>query len=278
MDIVLFGTIKDTGRKTNSNILKIIRELEKIGIVNTYVVESDSRDKTPIYLERLSKSKKNFNYASLGNLSTKIPSRIERLRFCRNEYVKYFQRIYAEKYPDIVIVADFDGINNKLKSSQIKESVEMPIDWDILCANQKFAYYDILSLRHKYWSPNNFYDDFLWRKQFGNTRRSYEVSLYSKMLKIQTNKSPFEVDSAFGGFAIYKPWIFAKHTYDRFVDKSENEHVSLNLRVKRDGGKIFIVPSLVNNHFNEHNLRKVWIIRMWHFSKKLINLSSRKVY
>jgi hypothetical protein len=147
MNIIIVGLARNLEKRITKNVANLIKAFEKFGEVTFYVVESDSQDSTLYKLEELTKNFPRFHYKSLGNLELSFPNRIERLQYCRNNYVSYIRQIAAQH--DFVCVADLDGINNQLSWSSVGSSFSSNVDWDMCSANQKFGYFDLYALRKK---------------------------------------------------------------------------------------------------------------------------------
>jgi hypothetical protein len=250
--------------------------LSNLNLIKIILVESDSNDNTYAILQDLQKSIRELQVISVGDLRFRIPNRIERIRICRQEYLLEVRKLMVQTKVDLIVVADLDGMNLKLNSKAIS-SCFIRDDWDVVTANQKFGYYDLLALRHSSWCPEDVME-MLRKKQedlrlnLSNSRRLLNriririkfdnvrnEIIYSKMIRIQSGSPWIEVDSAFGGLAIYKSWIFNRVQYEPAV--VESEHVSFNRQIRELGGRIFINPSLINNHFNTYNVNRFLLIR-----------------
>ena len=74
------------------------------------------------------------------------------------------------------------------------------------------------------------------------------------MFNINTNLDWIEVDSAFGGFVIFKKNILKNCLYvGTYPDGSPIcEHVPFNKQIRNNGGRIFINPQLINAKSTEH--------------------------
>ena len=160
---------------------------------------------------------------------------------------------------EYIIVADLDGVNSKLKSIDVTIAMKLNIDWDALMANQSAPYYDLYALRHDQLMPRNFLIDI--ENAVGRSSHLRKELIWKRMIRIDPNKEPILVKSAFGGLAIYKKWIFERFDYGDSKISNECEHVYLNLKACESGAKLFIVPSLINSGWNEHNLSKYFITR-----------------
>jgi hypothetical protein len=228
--ILVVGTVRNVEKSITTEITKCLNALSKFKTINFYLVESDSDDNTLKKLEELKENLTNFSFVSLGFLDEKISDRLDRIRFCRNSYVKYIRTLNKEKTPDYVFVVDLDGMNSALNSQSVL-SCFVRNDWDVVVSNQTFGYYDILALRHTKWQKND------WTKEYEQERKkvkgpnskfwlqrvryNFEIDkvkhrvLYSKMIRIDKETPWIEIQSGFGGAAIYKTEVFKKYDYSR---------------------------------------------------------------
>jgi hypothetical protein len=173
----------------------------------------------------------------------------------RNVYLNELRNNPEYSKCNYVIVADFNNLNNLINSSAI-ESCFTRDDWDVCCANQDGPYYDIWALRHPLWSPNDCWQelDFL-RKYIKFPERALYAALQSRMIKIPKDSEWIEVESAFGGLAIYKREAMNESNYSAFDDsgKITCEHVPFNLGLRLKNKRILINPALINTKYTDHN-------------------------
>jgi len=107
-------------------------------------------------------------------------------------------------------------------------------------ANQKGPYYEIWALRHKDWYAEDCWAQYKFLNKYRcNSKENFNSSIYSKMITIPYDSQWIEVDSAFGGFAIYKKFTFL---YCEYIGVSEDgeefcEHTHFNKRLKLIGAK-----------------------------------------
>lgn len=287
---LLVGTVSNVETKISGDLRKILNSLKKIGSVDTFLVESDSNDRTINVLNELKIAYKSFEYESMGNLRQKIPNRIERIRFCRNRYVEYIRKNYKSKSWEFIVVADLDGMNSAINSRKIEGSIKNSLKWDACFSNQTFGYYDLYALRCKGWLELDCYEILAhlkeanpylkkWKSTFVEFLSSFMHfdklrvrAIYSNMRILRGNF--IQVESAFGGFAIYKPEVFLNFDYT-LINKSAKghcEHLDLHARCIGVGLNLMIDPKLTNCHWNEYNVNKFKIVRfMKEFKKYLIN-------
>jgi len=252
---LVVGTVRNAQKNVIPDIQRIMSALEGIYPTLGFVVESDSSDETLEKLSKYAEKEERFSFISLGNLEPDLPDRIERLRYCRNEYVKAIRSDARYRDCDLIVVADLDGINTKIKASTFMTALQTDISWDILTANQTAPYYDILALRHPIWSPNSWLLEYNWLKPVIGKHQALRHALSDRMIRIPTSTPPIEVDSAFGGLGLYRRWIFEEFDYSRDIPESnfEIDHVTIHRKAKNSGARIFIHPELVNASWTSHS-------------------------
>jgi len=256
INIIVAGVVRDCAKtlERDFNNLSAI-----IGSKNVFfiLIESDSKDRTVEILEKLSKSNKNIIYESLGTLEYNIPSRLERLAYCRNMYL---DKIHNDTFANFeyVLVADFDGVNKKFTKKSLHSCWDRT-NWSVCTANQAGPYYDIFALRKDKWVDK---DCFLNYQELITQGRSHSYAFYksivSKMFKSRDSEW-IQVESAFGGVAIYRKKELLSSTYSAFDEygRKQCEHVSLNRKIVKLGGKIFINPKMINSGITSNAIRAV---------------------
>jgi hypothetical protein len=108
-------------------------------------------------------------------------------------------------------------------------------------------YYDIWALRHPQIMPSDFKDlNGLFPIMLGDENIYKLTYLPIRELNFKSIKGLLEVDSAFGGFAIYKSNIFYEGVYGgKELGKEICEHVLFNKSLKKLGAKLFINPKFI---------------------------------
>lgn len=277
--VLLVGTVSNVSKNFSKDFRNVYSQLASIFQVDTFLVESDSTDNTTEILNEFAGEFEGFSYESLGQLRKNIPERIERIRYCRNRYIMHIRAGLETNTWKYIIVADLDGMNRKLDTKGILSCFERD-DWDVCLSNQLGGYYDIFALRDPVWQSENFYVELNRQRELGVGFPSWiqflpsKIGLffqddfrkrnliYSKMRKIHPSSPWIEVDSGFGGFAIYKPQIFIQYDYSTNVASSQDsEHVDLHLKARLDGNRIFINPRLINSVWNTYNINRLFLIR-----------------
>ena len=160
MKVLVVGTVSNVGHVINREVQKVLRAVEPHAQVEFYLVESDSTDSTVKELTRIRTDNKRFEFVSLGNLSQDIVNRVERIRFCRNNYIHFIRSSHQECGWDFIIVADLDGMNRKLSCRGVGTSFSSTLEWSGCFANQKKGYYDLYALRCKNWVSENIFSEY----------------------------------------------------------------------------------------------------------------------
>ena len=285
--ILLVGTVSNVAKTIEKELKVVLKALSVFNSIEVFLVESDSTDETVRILEKIALNNSNVKFIALGKLKDKYPHRIARIAYCRNIYVKYIRDNNSFGKWNYVAVADLDGMNFKLKKKGIKSCFETNIDWDGVMANQKFGYYDLYALRAPGWvegdcfeeleiakkntkqpiqSKNNFINFILSFRHFDKLRKSI---IYDRMKVLPKKSEYIKVQSAFGGFALYKSKVFLKNDYDnRREDKIISEQVTFHLNSTIKETKFFINPKLINNNVNVYNMNRFIVIRFLREFKK----------
>jgi glycosyltransferase involved in cell wall biosynthesis len=265
--VLVVGLARNCGQHLSKQVAIIAAALESFREVHWLVIESDSDDDTRAALQALAAERSNFRFICLGVLRDRIPRRTERIAHCRNHYLDEVRENPAYRHIEFIIVADLDGMNGSLTQQGIMSCWERG-DWDVCTANQRGPYYDIYALRHPWWSPNDWCAQYSFLLARGmRAARAYSVSIYARMIRVREDSEWLEVDSAFGGLAIYRKQAMSSGEYVGLApDGTEQcEHVDFHLQLRRRNRRIFINPRLINAGRTGH-----W----WSVARKLMLLET----
>jgi hypothetical protein len=255
MNFLVAGLVRNCAAQLANDVKRLRSALSQSNNLQWLLIESDSSDNSRSVLEDLTNEIAGFRFISLGNLENDIPRRTERMAYCRNTYLNELSDNPTYRNITHVIVSDFDGLNTHLTKDAVWSCWERT-DWDVCTANQRGPYYDIWALRHKDWCPNDCWAQYAFLKQYNrNTKKTLYASVYSKMIEIPTDGDWIEVDSAFGGLAIYKRDAIEMARYIGLNENGEDlcEHVLFHRTLKQRGCRIFINPKMINAEYTEHS-------------------------
>jgi hypothetical protein len=284
--VVLVGLVRNCEFSFAKEYSKLLAACTSLEIVDSFFVESDSSDKSVAVLQSMSDENQNLHFVTLGELESAIPHRIERIRFCRNLYVKYIRELNVRSSFEYVIVADMDGINSALSKHAI-DSCFANEDWDAQFSNQLFGASDLLALRAKNWLEEDYLIE-LERSRVHLRNASEAVNLlgkirqyirydktrkkiiYDRMRFLGFGKKLIPVNSAFGGIGLYRSWCFLEADYLDAEIPHECEHVTFHRKLKSFGARMYINPRFINSIINTYNINKFFLIRnirIWRWNR-----------
>ena len=253
-DFLITGLVRNGEETIAKEIRNLATVFKNFSSLNWFVLESDSSDHTLMELERLTKEIPHFRYKSAGILADSIPSRLVRLAHCRNLYLDELKTNPIYQNIEYLVVADLDNMNSLLTEEAILSCWDQE-GWGGCCANQRGPYYDLGALRHPDWMPHDCWRHYQFLIQQGKSEdEAMSAAVHANMVTIAENAEWIEVDSAFGGIAIYPTKVLGNARYKGY-DKHGREtvdHIGFHEGIRENGYKIFINPKLINTSFNEH--------------------------
>lgn len=272
--VLITGATRNCAAHLKKDVERLKNSFSDFKALHWLLIESDSDDETVSVLAELKSENDCFEYRSLGPLRTQMPLRTQRLAYCRNLYLDAIRQDYANTNIQYIIIADFDGVNNLLTREAIRSCWDRN-DWDVCTANQIGLYYDIWALRHPIWSPNDCWEQYRFLMQYRGDLDADDIrfaAVYSRMLAIPQTSEWIEVDSAFGGLAIYKRDILDGSSYCGINSLGEEicEHVTFHYGLRKQGRRIFINPRLINSGLSEHAEPALKWTRLTFQTKKLL--------
>lgn len=267
--VVVVGPVRNCAATIAREVAHLRQVLSRFASVSFLLVESDSSDDSVQQLRQLAAQVPGFAFESMGTLRDRHPTRCERIAICRNVYVERLASDPRYAHVDYVIAADLDDINHGLSADAVLSCWRSEVDWAGMTANQRLGYYDIWALRHPAWSPVDCWAAYRDIVDVVGHRQALELCVASKQIRVPANAAPIEVESAFGGFAVYRRDAFVKGRYIGLdADGQEiNEHVSFHADLRAQGHRLYINPAMINADFTEHTYHKT---RFGHLRKELM--------
>jgi hypothetical protein len=258
-EVAIVGIARNCARSIERDLAVLLRAATIFARVHLLVVESDSDDRTPALLAELSARMPGLRHLSLGRLREQLPQRTARIAHCRNACLDELAANPVYAGVTHVVVSDLDGVSRDLTGAALATCWrdDAP-NWDMCAANQADYYYDVWALRHPVWCPGD-----AWAEQralvpvLGRTAAD-EIALFSRMVHIDPGRPMIEVESAFGGLAVYRRDALLAA---RYVGLDTNgaeicEHVTLHAQMRADGARLYVNPALVNARRTKHAGRK----------------------
>lgn len=252
--VSICSIVRDCDRNLRRNISRIESLRRLFGESEVIIFENDSKDNTLVTLNNWQHSSNNiFVFSEKYNEKT-IPlktsgitnpyfsiSRIEKMVVFRNKYVNVLNTNNFNR--DYVVVIDLDIADFILDG--VINSFGVKIDWDCITANG----YSLSSrFKHQY------HDSYALIEfgKMGDNQTESSIEENRKNFSFLKKGMPLiQVDSAYGGIAIYK-WRSIKglrYNYllnDDLKVECKSEHVGLHeSMIKNGAGQIFINPSMI---------------------------------
>lgn len=256
----MIGVIRNGARFIARELAQLRLATAKFQHVHVLLVESDSTDATLAELAAAATQWPAVRYLTEGSLRERLPQRTARIAYCRNVCLDEIalNPIYANV--SHVFVADLDRVCHDLTPEALAScwGPNTPADWSVCCANQGDWYYDLWALRHPVWCPGDVWQEYAQLLPLLGQVEATNVTQFARMVHIAPDRPWIEVDSAFGGLAVYQREALLKARYVG-IDESGNEiceHVTLHAQIKSNGGRIFINPALINAKRTGHGGRK----------------------
>jgi hypothetical protein len=279
--VLIAGTIRDGSSCLEKSIKSLDKAFNSSSSIKWLIIESDSSDNTVETLEAISTKVKDFNFMSLGNLAKDHPKRADRIAVARNEYLKRFQDDPQFSDCTHLVVADLDGVNDKLSSVGINSSWSYGLQ-NVYTANQSGPYYDIWALRHEYWSPNDCWKELdFYKRHYKWPERALSKAVFSRMIRIDQSAPMIKVDSAFGGLAIYPRDSVVGLNYIGIDSAGEEicEHVLFSKAIRGKGFEIYINPMMINTDYTDFSVElKLWnkLKRIFRYPLKQVQVFTKK--
>lgn len=239
--VVICGTVRDGGYALVKNIARVERLGSLAKKYNVVVVENDSIDQTKEVLSVWSSENENVHvitndFGKESHGQTRCRSRMEDMAFYRNIYLEYVRENYECDY---VIIYDLD-IEGGFSYEGVLSSFGYS-NWGVMGGNS-ILYKEVDGkIRRMY------FDSFAFQR-LGQSEISDDREV--NPLVFNRGEPPFEVNSCFGGMAIYNSSaIFSEGTKygTRHIsgDMYECEHIYLHRIIRRNGFKIYLNPSMI---------------------------------
>ena len=266
---IIFAGAVQNGENHLPSVFQNIEVLSRLFSEVGYIfVENDSTDNTKQMLKEWGSDKPNFHLIDLDGLNT-IPIRTIRLETARNAYLETIRHYSQLQDFNYLAILDMDEIGayliNIQEVSNAIEFLNASSTRAAVFANQRGAYYDLWALRLIPQCPGDIWEDVLDYVIEHNCSDeiAFAETFAKRIFSIEESTEPIKVDSAFGGFGIYKmgyvlnnpnPYLGSKTKIVPLDDGTTCyakwqvcEHVHFHAGIKSQGGEMFIYPKLINS-------------------------------
>ena len=230
-------------------------------------VENDSKDSTKSIFQSWGKNKNNFHLINVDGIG-QIPIRTMRLELARNVYVEYIRNNAVLATYDYLVILDMDDANvNGTSTNKFIEAIDFLSAENThagVFSNQIGTYFDMWAFRHPKLCPKDPWEEVL---DYAHAHRvtdeiAYEETFKKRITSLNSTGGMLEVDSAFGGFGVYKlnyalqnknPYLgtkvkvlFDENGIVNICRLQMCEHVHFHEGIKNIGGRLFIKQDLIN--------------------------------
>lgn len=235
--VLICGTARNCDHVLPYTVSRIEHLREMCGYSEVFVFENDSTDNTKQSLQKWAREKSGVHIRSekwgIPSLQDLSYERTAYMAKARNKYLDFVMKTFD--LWDYVIIMDFD-LEGGFSYEGVCNSIGYEGDWDVMGSN------GLLYRRREGDGEMErlFYDAWAFRKLGHPEPHDFtdiNLLLYSR------GQEPIEVDSVFGGLAIYKGECFE---YDFYRYKSGDcDHPTLHRQLKNEGRKVFLNPSQI---------------------------------
>jgi hypothetical protein len=244
-NVIFVGTVRSVEKYMKRALENVDTCGKKFNDYAVIIYENDSSDKTREILQE--NKKDNYHYIFEDNITES--RRTMRIANGRNQILDKIKEINENQYYNYMIVVDMDDIND---SGTFVDTIDTcfkydPNQWDVLTGNQTTNYYDLWALRKKGIIEGDFWGE-VNKIEEEDKKKEYTDTLFPTVFE---KNYLTDMDSAFGGIAIYKLSSIPENC--RYVgfhnennkqgypaDSEQCEHVEFNECIKKNGGKLYI--------------------------------------
>ena len=279
-NIVIASIARNIGDTFHLDYGRICAAFSDYNILKWVIVESNSEDNSIEVLRNYSQRYGHLQIEILKKETSLSVFRTEKLADARNKYIEILNKIKETNDVSYLVVCDLNNLNKKLDIKSVRSCFKTSNNWAAVTANQDGPYYDVWALRHKYWNNYDCWDRYEVLKGFyPNSSLALWDSVYSKMIKISKHTPWIQVDSAFGGVAIYDASYInnCKYIGAGTNGKQICEHISFNNGVLKNEGLIYINPKFINFKLTDHSRRKKYF-KYYNFKFYVAKILRSKLY
>jgi hypothetical protein len=242
--IIFLGTARSCATKIAESINRIFSLAENFADYRIEIFENDSEDHTLSIIQEMVLNNPRLSVVTESGLDQVLPGRTQRLAYARNKLLD--RALISNPEFDYICWADLDGLVDDRFSTQgflsnfMYESV-----WDAVFPITYPIYYDVWALREKTIAPN----DVAWdAKHRVPSVVSHGKNLHAAVQQLAPGSLTgwLSVESAFGGFAIYKNQYAGAGRYVGTKRGEEIcEHVIYNKSLIHAGARLYINPECI---------------------------------
>lgn len=258
---VMIGTAYNNEKhlhKLKSDLIAAATE-GNLDILHVVVFENDSKDNTRHILT--TDWSQTWNVTVIGHDGLRAEfdgDRTKTLAYARNSLLNHLRDELTYLDFDYVINLDLDEVNYNLRN--VDTCFDLPQGWGACCTNNYRTYYDLWALRTlDDWVDCDVLKDCVNCKAAGLEGDECKSAKWeykqTRKIHISAREPPIEVESCFGGAALYDYNFIKQVPRDPYEGTqvlkrgkftSACEHVSFNRHIGAVGGKLYIQPKMLS--------------------------------
>jgi len=242
--IAFLGTARSCAAALPASITKL-RELGALFAHHEiHVYENDSTDATGALLDHYARDGLLHAMREQG-VAARMPLRTERLAYGRN---KLLDHVLGRGPFDYIAWADLDGlVGERFSTDGFLSNFRFEEAWDAVFPLSWPLYYDLWALREPTVCP----DDYVWSGLHTLNAALFagrEIHAATQQLAPGRVAGWVPVQSAFGGFGLYKAAVVAQGRYTGLVDGREVcEHVPYHDLLVKAGARLYLNPQCITH-------------------------------
>jgi hypothetical protein len=242
--IAFLGTARSCAAALPASITRL-RELGALFAHHEiHVYENDSTDATGALLDHYARDGLLHAMREQG-VAARMPLRTERLAYGRN---KLLDHVLGRGPFDYIAWADLDGlVGERFSTDGFLSNFRFEEAWDAVFPLSWPLYYDLWALREPTICP----DDYVWSGLHTLNVALFagrEIHAATQQLAPGRVAGWVPVQSAFGGFGLYKAAVVAQGRYTGLVDGREVcEHVPYHDLLVKAGARLYLNPQCITH-------------------------------
>jgi hypothetical protein len=267
--ILFCGICRNVGDVLERNILCLHRTGGLFKDFKIFMYENDSSDKTIDILNQYKSAKLDFITSKRDDKDYRInlnngsdPWHFQRCKIladCRNNYLEFAKNFYHFDYLcvvdiDIAGAWSYDGIKHAIFILEHNQDYGCVSSYGVLAdSNTK----NNTTLEDVDQNDYIMYDSLAFRPITVNNVHMSRLNVFGE-LNFSRGDDPLEVNSNFGGMAIYKMNLIKDKIYDAKEWASgytDPDHVIFNRQIQKDGYKIILNPNMITS-YSHHRYSK----------------------
>jgi hypothetical protein len=244
--IAFLGTARSCAAALPASIAKL-RELGALFAEHAiHVYENDSSDDTGALLDHWARDGLLHAIREQG-VAARMPLRTERLAYGRNRLLDHVLDQGADRF-DYICWADLDGlVGERFSVDGFLSNFRHEAAWDAVFPLSWPLYYDLWALREPTICPDDYVASGLHSLNAA-LFAGREIHAATQQLQPGRVAGWLPVQSAFGGFGLYKAAVVGHGRYSGLVDGREVcEHVPYHAQLVAAGARLYLNPQCITH-------------------------------